>query len=187
MSYIKSQAKLHRNRPDLTGEHKFTDPGQLVLLIIFLTVWILDSFVFKYSSFLTENLHWCFYTVPGVIILFIALYLAWSGMKMVFGEVRENPGVFTEGVFSVVRHPIYLGAILSLLGMLILTLSILSFFIWLMVVIFYYYVSRFEEKLLLARFGKEYEDYIQKVPMLFPFRFLSTKKDDSNQKIPDKS
>ena len=46
--------KSHQHRSDLTGEHVFSDIGQLILLVIFLTVWIADSFVFKYSTFLTK-------------------------------------------------------------------------------------------------------------------------------------
>jgi hypothetical protein len=46
--------KSHQHRGDLTGEHAFSDMGQLILLVIFLVVWIADSFVFKYSTFLTQ-------------------------------------------------------------------------------------------------------------------------------------
>jgi len=46
--------KSYQHRSDLTGEHAFSDIGQLILLVIFLVVWITDSFVFKYSTFLTQ-------------------------------------------------------------------------------------------------------------------------------------
>jgi len=46
--------KSHRHRSDLTGEYVFGDMGQLILLVVFLVVWIADSFVFKYSTFLTQ-------------------------------------------------------------------------------------------------------------------------------------
>ena len=161
----------HKNRPDLAGEHKYGDAGQLILIVIFLIVWILDSFVFKYSTFLNENIKWYVLVIPGVIILVIAQYITLSGIKTVFGEVREPPQVITKGVFSIVRHPVYFGSILTFFGLVIMTLSLFSFIIWIIVIIFYYYISRHEEKLLLARFGKEYEEYMKKVPMLFPVRF----------------
>jgi protein-S-isoprenylcysteine O-methyltransferase Ste14 len=94
-----------------------------------------------------------------------------SGVKIVFGEIRETPRVITEGVFSFVRHPVYLGSILAFLGLIVMTLSLLSVIIWLIGIIFYYRISRYEERLLLSRFGKDYEDYMKKVPMLFPIRF----------------
>jgi len=43
-----------RHRDDLTGEHRLGDAGQLILFLIFLAVWITDSFFFKYSSFLNN-------------------------------------------------------------------------------------------------------------------------------------
>jgi protein-S-isoprenylcysteine O-methyltransferase Ste14 len=171
MKYLKSQNRLHENRPDLAGEHRFTDAGQIILFVLFLVVWIIDSFIFKFSTFLTENVRWYFRFAAGILMLIIGLYISWKGIRIVFGEKRESPKVITESVFSVVRHPIYLGSILSFLGLVITTLSILSFIIWLIIVVFYYYVSRHEEKLLLAKFGKEYEDYMRKVPMLFPVKF----------------
>jgi protein-S-isoprenylcysteine O-methyltransferase Ste14 len=161
----------HKNRPDLTGEHKYTDAGQIILIVVFLFVWILDSFVIKYSTFLNNNIKWYFLVIPGVIILAISQYIAVSGVKIVFGEIRETPRVITKGVFSLVRHPVYLGSILAFLGFIVMTLSLLSVIIWLIGIIFYYRVSRYEERLLLSRFGKEYEDYMKKVPMLFPIRF----------------
>src|SRR4030042_1036843 len=161
----------HKNRPDLAGEHKFGDAGQMIILVIFLTVWILDSFVFKFSTFLNEYARWYFLVIPGIIILALAGFFVGSGLKTVFGEVRNPPQVITKGVFSIVRHPVYLGSIMTILGLTIMTLSLFSLIIWLIIVIFYYYISRHEEKLLLARFGKEYEDYMKEVPMLFPIRF----------------
>ncbi len=158
----------HENRPDLAGEYKSGDAGQLILAVIFLIIWILDSFVFHYSTFLNENIKWYILVIPGIIILTIAGYLARKGLNIVFGEIRETPQVITKSVFSVVRHPIYLGSILTYLGLIIMTLSLFSVIIWIVAIIFYYYISRHEEKLLLAKFGKEYEDYMKKVPMLFP-------------------
>lgn len=171
VKYLDSATHLHQNRPDLAGEHKFTDAGQVILLVIFLIIWILDSFVFKYSTFLNEDIKWYILVIPGVIIVVIAQYITISGIKTVFGEVREPPQVITKGVFSIVRHPVYFGSLMTILGIVLTTLSLFSLIIWIIAVIFYYYVSRHEEKLLLAKFGKEYEDYMKKVPMLFPVRF----------------
>jgi len=165
----------HAGREDLAGEHKAGDAGQLIFLLIFLAVWILDSFVLKYTTFLAQGIAWYFMLVPGVIILILSGYLAWAGLGIVFGETREPPVVIKKGVFSIVRHPIYLGSILLYLGMICMTLSLASAVLWIIIVIFYRYISRHEEKLLLERFGKEYEDYMKKVPMLFPVKFFRPK------------
>jgi len=162
--------KSHQHRGDLTGEYAFGDMGQLILLVIFLIVWIADSFAFKYSTFLTQYLSNYMRVPIALIVLVISGLLAWAGLKIVFGETREEPQVITTGVFSIVRHPIYLGSILLYLGFILLSLSLLSILVWFVIIIFYYMISRYEEKLLTQRFGSIYEEYKKKVPMLLPIK-----------------
>jgi protein-S-isoprenylcysteine O-methyltransferase Ste14 len=162
--------KSYQHRNDLTGEYAFGDMGQLILLVIFLVVWIADSFVFKYSTFLTQYVSNYIRVPIALIVLVMSGILSWAGLKIVFGETREEPQVITTGVFSIVRHPIYLGSILLYLGFILLSLSLLSVFVWLLIIIFYYIISRYEEILLTQRFGSAYEKYKKKVPMLFPIK-----------------
>ena len=160
--------KRDSERQDLVGEHVFSDLGQLLLLFIFLAAWIVDSFFLKYSTFISKYIP-LFVRIPlSIIILFSAGYLARMGLNIVFGEVREEPIVIRKGVFSIVRHPIYLGSILLYLGLLTLTFSITATIIWIFIIAFYYFISRHEEKLLLKEFGKDYEEYMREVPMLIP-------------------
>jgi len=160
--------KSHQHRGDLTGEYAFSDMGQLIFLVVFLVIWIADSFVFKYSTFLTRYVSNYIRVPIALIVLIISGLLAWAGLKAVFGETREEPQVITTGVFSIVRHPIYLGSILLYLGFILLSLSLLSVLVWILIIVFYYMISRYEEKLLIQRFGSAYEEYKKKVPMLFP-------------------
>jgi protein-S-isoprenylcysteine O-methyltransferase Ste14 len=71
-------------------------------------------------------------------------------------------------VFGVVRHPIYLSELLLYLGFLILGLSLAAGGVWLVAIGFLHAISRYEEELLLARFGEEYERYKRDVPMWIP-------------------
>jgi len=162
--------KSHKHRDDLTGEYAFGDMGQLILLVIFLVVWIADSFVFKYSTFLTQYVSNYIRVPIALIVLVISGLLAWAGLKIIFGETREESQIITTGVFSIVRHPIYLGSILLYLGLILLSLSLLSTLVWFIIIIFYYMISRYEEKLLTQRFGSAYEEYKKKVPMLLPIK-----------------
>lgn len=160
--------KLHPNRPDLIGEYKWGDSGQVILLLLFLVVWVLDSFVFRYSTFLADLVPGIVLLVVGTLVLIIAGYLARSGLKTVFGNQRPKPEVIRSGVFSVVRHPIYLGSILLYLGLIVYTLSLLALGMWMIIVVFYVFISHYEEKILTQYFGKEYRQYKKEVPMLFP-------------------
>jgi len=163
-----SNIKKHNNREDLAGEYIWGDLGQLVFLVIFLAVWVLDSFVLKYTNFLSPYIP-LFVKIPlAIFFLIVSGFLARKGLNMIFGETRAEPRVIKEGVFAVVRHPVYLGVILFYLSLWVLTFSLIVIFVLIIIVIFYYFISKYEEKLLLEVFGKEYADYMEKVPMLFP-------------------
>jgi len=167
--------KQHAGREDLTGEHRLGDSVQLILMLIFLAVWILDSFVLGFSTFLAESIPWFVRFPLGAILLIFTFFLERSGLRTVFGKSQETPHVITSGAFSLVRHPIYLGAILGYAGMICMTLSLASAVIFFIIVPFYTYISRYEEKLLTQRFGDEYRDYMKKIPMLFPVKFKRNK------------
>ena len=164
----KPDTKRYHDREDLIGEHRLGDAGQLIFFFIFTGVWIVDSFFLRYSTFLAEYIPLYLRIPISAIILFCAGYLSKKGLNIVFGEIREEPKVIRKGVFSIVRHPIYVGELLLYLGLLVLTFSLISAGVWLLIIIFLYYISKHEEKLLLGKFGEEYEKYINDVPMLIP-------------------
>jgi len=163
-----SKAKRYKDRDDLAGEHALGDLGQIVLLIIFLTTWIVDSFIINYSTFLAKLIPNFLRIVLSVIVMFLSLYLAGRSLKIVFGETRQEPGVIVKGPFKLIRHPIYVSAILYYFGLLLLSPSILAAIVWIFIMVFYYFISRYEERLLLEKFGDAYADYMKKVPMFIP-------------------
>ncbi|MBA7653551.1 hypothetical protein ES703_61407 [subsurface metagenome] len=168
MSRHQTSRKVFSHRDDLAGEHRLGDSGQLILFIIFMAVWITDSFFLKYSSFLNDYIPLAVQISLGVFCLIIAAYLAITGMKMVFGEVREKPGVIRKGVFSIIRHPIYMSEILLYLGLLFFSTSLVAVGVWIIGIAFLHYISRYEEKLLLTQLGDDYRQYMKDVPMYFP-------------------
>ena len=56
------ETKKHKGRTDLIGEHKTGDAGQAVFAVLFLIVYVSDSFIFGFSTFLNE-------IVPNIIRL----------------------------------------------------------------------------------------------------------------------
>ena len=171
---MKDKTKRHGDRIDLIGEHAFGDLGQIILLIIFLIIWISDSFFLEYSTLSLDTISNMVRMVIGFPILIISGIFAKFGLGIIFSEVRKKPEIIEKGVFKIVRHPIYLGSILLYLGLTILTCSIASAVLWIIIVIFYYYISKYEEKLLLEEFGIDYKNYMGRVPMLIPMKFHRT-------------
>jgi len=163
--------KKHAGNPHLTGEHRWGDTVQLILFFIFMGIWVTDSFVFHYSTSLNDLIP-NFIRVPvAAIILFGGWILARRGMKAVFGTPREKPEVIDTGVFRVIRHPIYTGALLFYLGAICITLSIASAIFWLVILVFYILIARYEERILTEAFGEEYTRYKKQTGMLFPRLF----------------
>jgi len=162
------KTRKHKGRPDLIGEHKIGDAGQAIFALLFGSVYIADSFVFGFSTWLNEVVPNIIRVSAGTGVLIVSGLLSFSGMRIVFNEVREKPEVIRKGVFSLVRHPVYLGEILLYLGLILFSLSVASMFVWLFAIIFLYYISRYEEKILLEHFGEEYRTYMKEVPMWLP-------------------
>ena len=160
--------KKHHHHENLTGEYFAGDAGQIILALLFAAIWVADSFFLEYTTFLNQYVPPVIRITFGVLFLALSGWLAKTGLSIVFGENKENPGVIRESVFNIVRHPIYLSEILLYFGLLILNISLAAAVIWIIGIAFLHYISKYEESLLLARFGKEYEQYMKEVPMWIP-------------------
>ena len=129
------------------------------------------AFLTDFSPVTTPKVKVDYIRVPITLTtLTVSGLLSGFGLNTVFGKSRKEPQVITTGVFFIVRHPIYLGSILLYLGFILLSLSLLSVLIWFIIIVFYYTISQYEEKLLTQRFGSAYEEYKKKVPMLLPIK-----------------
>ena len=158
----------HQHRESLTGEHPWGDAGQIVLAVLFFVVWILDSFVCRITTFLNPIVL-LYVRIPlGVVIVLAAAYLVRRSQQIVFGEDQEKPHVIRNGVFGIVRHPMYLSEILLYLGLLLFSLSLAAACVWGLAIGFLHVIARYEERQLLAHFGEDYRDYMQEVRMWLP-------------------
>ena len=87
-------------------------------------------------------------------------------------EVRGDmgPGLLTQGIYGRVRHPRYAGAALGLIS-LCLFANFSGVYVLLGAALAALFgVIRLEERELLARFGRAYEDYMEEVPCILPLR-----------------
>ena len=165
----KLEKKGHSQHQHLTGEYRYGDSGQLVLFVIFMIVWIADSFLFKLTTFTADHIPFYIRIITAAVVLFLGGYVAMAGHNTIFKEVHTSPEVIRKGIFGVIRHPLYMGSVLFYLGLLILVPSLVSFIIWIVIISFYHYIARYEEKLLLEKFGDRYAAYMKEVPMWIPW------------------
>jgi len=62
----------------------------------------------------------------------------------------------------------YLGSLLFYLAFLTMSPSLAGSAVWVCVATFHHQIARYEEKLLVARFGDDYRHYMDEVPMWLP-------------------
>jgi protein-S-isoprenylcysteine O-methyltransferase Ste14 len=89
-------------------------------------------------------------------------------LAVISSHLRISTGVIREGVFGMVRYPIYLSELLLYLGLLILNMSLAAGGVWLGAAVFLYYLSWYEERLLLKRFDEDNRSYMRDVGMWVP-------------------
>ncbi|GAB4306573.1 MAG: hypothetical protein Kow0069_03480 [Promethearchaeota archaeon] len=158
----------HHDRPDLAGEHPRGDAAQLVLLAAFFATWVTDSFLFHYSTYLARWVPPVPRTLVGVASVACFALLERSGLKAVFGDIRNPPRVVTKGPFTHCRHPIYLGEVLLYFGLAFAGGSLASLALAVTGAFLFRALANHEERLLLNKFGEEYARYAASTPKWLP-------------------
>ena len=90
-----------------------------------------------------------------------------SGRNTKEGQVAEL--LNTKGIYSIVRHPLYLGNFLIFFGFILFTQS--PWFIAVSVLAFWIYYERImfaEEEFLRRKYGEQYVKWAENVPAFFP-------------------
>jgi len=106
-----------------------------------------------------------------ILLLIPGAWIAINGVKEVtlkVAETHRTEKIVTTGVYSIVRHPQHLGALFAHVGISFLLSAWYSLLLTPLMIVLIYLISRKEEEELIREFGKEYEDYKKKVPMLIP-------------------
>ena len=126
--------------------------------------------VFVFYNYYTFD----FLVYAGWILLVFSVVIIF----MAGGEFRKKGGapkgrsivhttvVVESGIYSVVRHPQYLGFILFVFALVLMSQHWLSVFSWIMgSTLFYRDVVR-EEQMAIEKFGDDYRHYMQEVPRM---------------------
>jgi protein-S-isoprenylcysteine O-methyltransferase Ste14 len=155
-------------RYGIGAEHPINDRAQIVFALVFLIVWVIDSFFLHYAINMAGLIS-LFITVPiGVICFIVGAYFVRNAEAVVFSN--EEGKVIDTGVYGWVRHPMYLGSLLILLGFTLSTLSILSFIVWIAFFIFFDRMATYEEKDLKRILDQKYANYQKRVHKWIPIK-----------------
>jgi protein-S-isoprenylcysteine O-methyltransferase Ste14 len=87
------------------------------------------------------------------------------GMPM---SQRAEPELVTSGPYRFVRHPIYTGLLIAMLGTALVN-NLLGLIVVAVLVAYFYYCGRTEERNLTGTFPTAYPEYKRRTKMLIPF------------------
>lgn len=150
----------------LTGEMPRNHIYQNSIMIGFFIIWIIDSFLLRITTFLFNMPFVWLVIFPAALILGFGIYLLKKSHDDILDtEVEE---VQRDGIYSRVRHPMYLGIVLVYLGLALLTLSLATLVFWIVIFVFYNVSASYEERLLEEKFGNEYIEYKKSVRKWIP-------------------
>jgi protein-S-isoprenylcysteine O-methyltransferase Ste14 len=107
--------------------------------------------------------------VPGVIVLVVSLFFGTPVFRIVplTGPDRHKP-LRTDGLYSIVRHPLMLCDIFWPLGLSLMCGSMIGVVLtpaWFLVI---WVLTHVEEESLVREYGDAYREYQSHVPRLFP-------------------
>ena len=153
-------------------EYPHSDKIQIALLLLFLTVWVLDSFLLKASTQPAEFVPISLRLPIAGVLMFVGFLFVKRSHDLVIDEEYDEPTLVDTGVYSRVRHPMYLGILLLHLGLASSTLSMISLGLWLGIFSAYDRMAAYEERDLIRVFGDDYSGYMRRVPRWIP-RFFN--------------
>jgi len=114
----------------------------------------------------------------GLLILIVGSAISVTGRAQLarFGSgvlhIEDDHRLITTGVFRYIRHPVYAGGILGLVG---IYMAFRSIIMLILVSTLYFIVIRhrmlFEEEMLVDEFGDEYREYMKRTKRLIPFLY----------------
>ncbi len=99
--------------------------------------------------------------VVGMLIFFVCAGQVYLGKLL-------KKGVATKGLYTLIRHPQYLGLGLAALGLAIMWPRFLTLALFVIMLFLYYLLAKDEERRMISRFGESYIGYMSRTGMFFP-------------------
>ena len=166
-------------RPLPTGEANITTVEKLIALIGLLTpfifilaylenLYIIAPFIPIWNEPIVGYIGIIFIVVGAIIMVASRIQLGKYGTPVI--HTGEDHKLATKGLYKYVRHPMYFGATLMMLGPFI---AFRGMFVFIIIIIYYAIVMKMriqmEEEILIGTFGDEYRDYMKRTKRVVPF------------------
>ncbi len=130
-----------------------------------LTIYLLSGTTYPYSPLFVGYV-WAVGQLVGSPVVIAGIVLIYKGWKEIV--FQRGDVLVTAGIYSVVRHPQYLGFMLVTLGQFLVWPTISTAILWPVLALLYYRQARREEAVLSEKFGERFREYADKTPMFLP-------------------
>ena len=116
------------------------------------------------------------FMVGRIIALIGLIVLLLAGVQFLWNRAK-GVGLINTGAYSVVRHPQFTGIIIITIGLTVMVLTLRLgvnqpqiIGLWMIQILGYIGIARYEETHLLKRFGESFRQYKRDVPFMFPIK-----------------
>ena len=157
-----------RNMSGKSREARYSHFIQVALPLTFVTIMLLDSYIFRISVWLNQIVPFIIRIILCAIVLVIAFVFIKLAHDALFSHNAPSNMLITDGILSHVRNPMYLGVLLIYVAFLFLSISLISLIFFIFVILIYNKLVNFEEKVLEELFGDVWLAYKKKVPKWIP-------------------
>lgn len=109
-----------------------------------------------------------FIRVMGSVFFVLGLAVFFICALQVYANKLLKKGTALKGLYSVIRHPQYVGLGIAGIGLSILWPRFLMPVLWLVMILLYYWLSKDEERRMLKQYPDTYREYMEKTGMFLP-------------------
>ncbi len=136
--------------------------------VIFLIVWIFDSYLLNWTTQLNLIVPFIVRIILFGVFMIFAIYLVITSHGILFKDHDAPHELIRRGVLNHVRNPMYLGIMLIYVACICLSISLISLGVFLVIFVLYNKLVNFEEKILEQLFGEDFLKYKSEVPRWIP-------------------
>jgi protein-S-isoprenylcysteine O-methyltransferase Ste14 len=108
--------------------------------------------------------------IVGLTIMIVGQVTLWRNYSG-FLFIKKDHRLITHGIYRLVRHPMYLGALIVFIGLPVYTASLYGGLTMILLIPIFLNRIRMEEQLLMEEFRGDYQEYKKNTKKLIPFSY----------------
>ncbi len=173
-----ANAAIWLTQPPVSGSETVQNKSRDKFSVLLILCFSLGSIIIAVIdwAYLKLTLTSGYLSIIGLILIIFGILLRFWSIQVLGKfftatvQIKEDHVLIIKGPYSIVRHPSYLGAWLTITGATVYFGSYIAFIVAVMGMGISYYIRiNLEEKALIEMFGEQYKNYQQRVKGIIPF------------------